>query len=464
MRIALFSIFVFCWIQGFSQDQPMEILGFDDYITRVRQHHPLALQAALKRQVGEATLLQSKGGFDPELNSQLAQKYFEDKTYYSTANANLRIPTWFAAQFEAGYDQNDGVFLNPENNVPSDGLLYAGVSFPLGKGLLIDQRRATFRMAKIYNESTLAEQEMMMNELVYDAGKVYWQWFEAYNVRLVFQEAVVLAKTRFEAVKQQAILGDKPFIDTVEARIQYQNRLLSFQQADLEFRNGGALLSIFLWEDGLLPLELNDDTHPDGFSGVDAISELDFSLDLDMDYLLKTHPSMRLGQFKIDQLEIDRRWKREQLKPTLDLKYNALSQATNDIANNYSVNNYTWGFKLGIPLYLRKERGAIKLNALKIQDAQLDLNQKQQNLNYKAQSSINEWQTTADQLALYRRTVGDYQILLNGERQLFNNGESSLFLVNSREWGFINARLKLIELLVKNRKARLATYYSLGTL
>lgn len=465
MRVAVLFIFLFAGIQAFSQDQAKEILGFEDFITRVKLHHPLAKQASLKREEGEATLLQSKGGFDPKFNSQLAQKYFEDKTYYSTATANLRIPTWFAAQFEAGYDQNDGVFLNPENNVPNNGLLYAGVTLPIGKGLLIDKRRATFRMAKIFNESTQAEQQMMMNELVYDAGKVYWQWFEAYNVRLVFQEAVILAKTRFEAVKQQALLGDKPFIDTVEARIQYQNRLLSFQQADLEFKNGGVLLSIFLWEDGLLPLELNNDTHPDGFNGVDAISELDFSLDLDMDSLLKTHPSMRLGQFKIDQLEVDRKWKREQLKPTVDLKYNALSTATtNDIANNYSVNNYTWGFKVGIPLYLRKERGAIKLNALKIQDAQLELNQKQQNLNYKAQSSINEWQTTADQLILYRRTVSDYQILLNGERQLFQNGESSLFLVNSREWGFINARLKLIDLLAKNRKARLATYYSLGTL
>lgn len=465
MRITFFLVFILCASLGFSQGSDKPLLSFEDFIKRVKDHHPLAKQANLKLQEGEAQVLQSKGAFDPNFNSQLAQKYFEDKSYYSTGSTTLRIPTWFAAQFEAGYELNNGIYLNPESTVPNDGLLYAGVSVPLGKGLLIDKRRAAYKKAKIFQQSTAAEQQLMLNELIYDAGKVYWQWFEAFNVKRVFIEAVVLAKTRFEAVKQQALLGDKPFIDTVEARIQYQNRQLSLQQSELNYLNSSQLLSIFLWEDGLLPLELDRSAKPEDFIGIESFSDLDFSLALDFDSLLKNHPSLQLGQFKIDQLEIDRRWKREQLKPKVDLKYNALSSATQeDLSNNYSPNNYAWGFKVGIPLYLRKERGELKLNELKIQDAELALNQKQQGLNYKIQSSINEWEATADQLVLYQKTVRDYQTLLRGERQLFENGESSLFLVNSRERGFINARLKLIELMVKNRKARLGTYYSLGAL
>ncbi len=463
MRIAFFLVLFLCSEAGFSQDSNNPILTFEAFISRVKEHHPLAKQAKLKLQEGDAKILESKGGFDPNFNSQLAQKYFEDKSYYSTNATTLRIPTWFAAQFEAGYELNNGLFLNPENEVPNDGILYAGISLPLGKGLLIDKRRAAYKKAKIFQQSTEAEQQLMLNELVYEAGKVYWQWFEAYNVKQVFIEAVVLAKARFEAVKQQAILGDKPFIDTVEARIQYQNRKLSLQQAELEYLNNIQLLSIFLWEDGLLPLELELGTQPEGLIGIDSFVDLDYSLGLDFDSLIANHPTLQLGQFKIDQLEIDKRWKREQLKPKVDLKYNALSSANQEeLTNNFSSNNYAWGFKVGIPLYLRKERGALKLNELKIQDAKLELNQKQRGLNYKVRSSINEWKTTADQLALFQKTVKDYQALLNGERELFYNGESSLFLVNSREWGFINARIKLIELLVKNRKARLSSFYSLG--
>jgi hypothetical protein len=54
--------------------------------------------------------------------------------------------------------------------------------------------------------------------------------------------------------------------------------------------------------------------------------------------------------------------------------------------------------------------------------------------------------------------------LLEGERELFRIGESSLFMVNSREMGYINSRAKTIEAFVKNRMARLQTYKSGGLL
>ncbi len=77
---------------------------------------------------------------------------------------------------------------------------------------------------------------------------------------------------------------------------------------------------------------------------------------------------------------------------------------------------------------------------------------------------MNEWSTTVEQINLYERTVQDYNGLLNGELQKFNAGESSLFLVNARELGFINAYIKLIELLTKNRKAELKANYAFGIL
>jgi hypothetical protein len=53
---------------------------------------------------------------------------------------------------------------------------------------------------------------------------------------------------------------------------------------------------------------------------------------------------------------------------------------------------------------------------------------------------------------------------LEGEQNKFSAGESSLFMVNSRELGYINAQIKYLELLTKNRKAVLGTEYSLGVL
>jgi outer membrane protein TolC len=69
-----------------------------------------------------------------------------------------------------------------------------------------------------------------------------------------------------------------------------------------------------------------------------------------------------------------------------------------------------------------------------------------------------------DQIQLSEGNIGNYETLLNAERQKFDIGESSLFLVNSRENKLINAQLKLIELKAKLETSLVALDWSLGRL
>lgn len=446
------------------QAQDSETLTFEEFNDIVRQHHPMAVQAQLIRKKGDATVQMARGGFDPKIGADVSQKQFNGDQYYSLVDAGLKVPTWFGIEAYAGYEQNGGVYLDPENYTSGGGLVYAGLSLPVGRGLFIDERRAELRRAQIYQKSTKVEQRLMMNELLYEAGKAYWKWFEKYQAFQVYQEALELAQFRFNAVKQEAELGDKPSIDTLEAGIQVQNRLLALQQAELEFRNASAMLGIFLWQNGQIPLELEETTIPVDKNTVQLQTTEGLMLDR-MDSLVAYHPYLQQYRFKIDQLKIDRRLKIENLKPQLDLKYNALSQVVgNTPFADLSINNYQWGLQFSMPIPLRKERGALKLAKLKIQNAELDVVDTQAQIGYKINASLNEWNTTREQTALYQRTVQDYLGLLEGERDKFGAGESSLFMVNSRELGYINAQIKYLELLTKNRKAQLSTEYSLGVL
>ena len=83
-------------------------------------------------------------------------------------------------------------------------------------------------------------------------------------------------------------------------------------------------------------------------------------------------------------------------------------------------------------------------------------------LAFKATAAKNQFETIMDQIRLYRLTVEDYGALLEGEQRLFNGGESSLFMINSRESGFINAELKMVELVTKNRLAILKIQHAIG--
>ncbi len=458
----IYIIFLFSHSVLFAQ-KPIT-LSYEDFIDRVKKNHPIAKQAELKLLYGDAYLQKSRGMFDPKAYSEVSQKYFNEKQYYNVTNSGLKIPTWYGLEFGGGYEQNQGIYLDPQNNTPNAGLWYAGASLNLGQGLFIDERRAELRKAQIYVESTQAERQAVYNELIYEAGKFYWDWFISYNVLKVYEDALTLANQRYEAVKQGVLLGDKPSIDTVEAGIQVQNRLLNLQQAQLNFKNNTAQLSVYLWDEGIIPLEITEETIP--YKSEEIKSQtITSNLILQLDSIEYTHPELVQYQFKMEQLGIEKKLKQEMIKPKLNLKYNAITEPVgNDVFSEYNINNYKWGMEFSMPLFVRKERGDLKIAKLKINETELLFDTKKATLIFNAKSSINELETSFNQVNLYANTVKDYAKLLDGEKQKFDAGESSLFMVNSRELGYINTKLKLIELLAKNQKAVIAAQYSLGIL
>ena len=80
-----------------------------------------------------------------------------------------------------------------------------------------------------------------------------------------WDESLRFAEERFVGVKENAILGDIPIIDTVEAQIQLDNRRFDLIQAQTNFLNAGHILNTYLWSSELIPLELKEDTKPREF-------------------------------------------------------------------------------------------------------------------------------------------------------------------------------------------------------
>jgi hypothetical protein len=67
-------------------------------------------------------------------------------------------------------------------------------------------------------------------------------------------------------------------------------------------------------------------------------------------------------------------------------------------------------------------------------------------------------------MEVYRNNLNNYEKLWQSEKRLFESGESSLFMINSREMSYINAQLKLNDLSNKYQKASLDAEYSFGQL
>ena len=350
----------------------------DAYLEWVKAYHPVIQRADLLERVGAAYELKARGGFDPKAFGNIERKSFDGKTYFTIGDSGLKLPSWLGAEFKAGYAWTNGGFLNPENNLPTSGQAYAGVTWSLGRGLLIDERRATLQKAAILQQANVAERRSIQNDVLLDAGKAYWEWVNAYNDWRIYQEAFRLAEVRLAGVREGFRQGDKPAIDTLESLISVQNRQISVNESRLNYENASRILSNFLWYENELPVEISDLLRPPFYQNI-AIDEAVAVLIDQSENPIVRHPELQQLQFQQQELEVDRRLKREQLKPQVDVSFNFLADGWDFVNrpkdageingwNALLTENYKAGVKVGMPLFLRKERGDLQLADLKLLD------------------------------------------------------------------------------------------------
>lgn len=457
--IFIFVFLIFC-IDAFAQIDSINKLSFDNFLQMVKKHHPLAKQANLIVSNAQANSLQAKGNFDPKLFYDFRNKFYDSKTYYQLGNGGFYVPTWFGLEFKAGYEQNQGSYIDPENLTPENGLLYSQISFPLLQGLLIDERRSVLKQANLFKELSEFDKINAINELLYKAGKSYLDWHLSYSNLQVLENAVALSQLRFEAIKRTSILGDRPYIDTIEAKIQWQDRIVNLQQGLMDFRTKSLLVSNFLWIENNIPIELSKNTIP---SSDEIINENYLSANVvKIDSVINVHPNLKVYEFKLKQLAIEKKFKQDKLKPNLRVNYNPLFKADN--LNLSYQNNYKWGVSLGFPILLRKERGDLQLTKIKIENTKFETLNKRNELTNKTKASINEFNSFKNQLEVFAGNVLNYERLWLSEKQLFDSGESSLFMINSREMSYINSQIKLNEIKNKTQKSALELEYNFGVL
>ena len=136
------------------------------------------------------------------------------------------------------------------------------------------------------------------------------------------------------------------------------------------------------------------------------------------------------------------------------------------LSSTYSLSpeNYKWGVNFSFPLFLRKERGALAQTKIKIQDTQLYRDNKRLELQNKILAYAEQTEVLQNQVERIAIQVYNYQLLYNGEIQKFDAGESTLFLINSRQQKLIEAQQKQLELEFKWRKAQTYLDWVNGTL
>lgn len=440
-------VFLMMSISLIAQEKKDNELTYNEFLGYVKKYHPMVKSANLQINNAQANLMMARGGFDPKIEVDFDKKQFKDKTYYSILNSSFKIPTWYGIEVKAGFDNSEGVYLNPENTLPNKGLSSLGINLPLGQGLLINQRMADLQKAKIQLQWSQAERKLQSIEVLYAASIAYFNWKLNYSQVQLYKNYLKNAEVRYNGVSRLIENGDKSAIDSIEAGITVRSRKLNLEDSELKLAKSKLELSNYLWLENNVPLEIQDNIIPEDQLGLTIQETLKTNDLLIPNTAIENHPKINALQSKIAILEVDRKLKATNLLPKIDLGYYYLSEPS--YWNSTNFENFKIGVNFSYPLFLRKERGGLQMAKFKIQDAQFALDLERVQLKNKIVSQQIEINSLVKQRKLISALVKDYDAMLTSEERLFTFGESSLFLINSRENNLVGSQLS--ELNMENR-------------
>lgn len=426
-----------------SQNFNQEELTFEEFLGYVKKYHPLVKQANLEVSSAQARLMTARGGFDPKIEVDYSKKEFKGTEYYSLLNSSFKIPTWYGIEVKAGFDDTDGEYYNPQNRTPEAGLTSLGVSVALGQGMFINQRMADVREGKLQVKLSDAERRLRAIAVLAKASEAYFEWRKSYNEAELYKNYLGFASARFEGVRKLIEAGDSPAIDSVEAKITVRNRELNFENGNLKLAKARLNLANYLWIENV-PVELGEMVKPE----TNLIQTIEQTLRTDAMMVdvqsLDSHPKIQSLETKMSILEVNRQLKANSLLPKVNVGYNYISEP--QYWNSFNADDYKFNVDFSFPIFLRKERGSLKMAKIKIQDLQFDIGQQRLELKNKIKAQQTEIASLRRQKKVIDDLVKDYSTMLNSEEKLFSFGESSIFLINSRENNLVSAKLSQISL------------------
>lgn len=435
-------------------------LSETNFIRQVIAYHPALKAAEFGVALGEAEIQAAAGQFDPNLGLGFERKFFSDKLYFNKYKATILQPiSPFGIDLSGGFEYNAGINLNPENSSGTSGVGFVGIDMPLISGLLTDQRRTRVTLSKINLEGEKQKFRAAKNDLLFDALDKYWSWIIELRKFQLLQEVTSNNQRVLNGIRSSFSAGELAEIDTLEANVQYQrlNILLNNQQITVNLRFNQ--LRNFIWDENL-KTNFNSFIIPAGSTSPEIISTLS-----EFEKNLALNPQLRLLEIERRKLKAERQLRKEFVKPKLDLQAKILYDPSRTITEQPWLNeNYNFGTKLGFPLFFRTARAELQKNRINLDQNELRIN----DLKFNLQNRLNNIDFTikqlSSQLSLLELLVNDSRKLYEAELKKFDLGESSIFLLVSRENQFLQNTLSLLDLELRNVIENYRLYHLFGRL
>ncbi len=459
MRRPILSIALACILlvsaPAMTQDQgtPSKRLTLPEVLAQVEENHPKLRGAQLVNQIASAKVLEKRGAFDPSVGlASTYQSYNsssspgKESDYFSNSATVFRTDP-SGIKWEAGWINNQGSVKSPASSTGDAGEFFVGASVPLLRGLNINEKSVGLRQAEVVQERVTFDYKRLRLAVLLDAGSAYYNWVTSVVQREIVQENLVLAQQRAKQVAIMIEAGDRPRIDQVEADREVQKRQESLLKADRIIQKSAIKLALYLWNSegeaqDIPPEDLAPRSLPES-QQVDDVRIASLQVEA-----LDLRPELRTLRLDTSIVELDRDLAKNLRLPQLDLKLRPGA----DLGNNGVGLTFKAGLELVIPLATRTADGKERAASIKLEKLSLDQVEMVRRILLQVQDAAGEVEATRARL---ERALEVYRLnreLEEAERLKFQLGDSSLFLVNSRERSTVEAALSVLA--IRNEQAQ----------
>jgi len=426
-------------------------LTLEEVLNSVESQYPVLMAAIQERAMAEGKALGAQGAFDTKLEAKSEMNqfgFYKNRINGAEVSQPLRN---LGGEVFGGYKRGQGNFGPWEQDLLSlsGGEWSGGVRLPLFRNREIDERRTDLMIAELSINLANASIEKQRLKLFETAAKFYWEWASA-GLKLQVAEALLqIAEERNRQVEEQVDAGQVAAIEIVDNRRAIFQRRSAVVGAERAVQNAAFELSLFYRGDDGRPLVAARERLPQ----LPEPSELNADeIEADLMRALARRPEI-LGTL-VEQQQSDAALKlaQNQMKPEIDVSAQyGRDNGTGSITKRGS--EFIAGLTLKTPFQRRKAKGEMAVQQAKLAQLDQKLRFARDRVSVEVRDAVSALQAAFQRLELTRLESEAAQQLADAERERFDLGDSTLFVVNLRELSAADARFKVISSLAEYHKA-----------
>ena len=428
-----------------------QFLTIHDVLENINKHHPITYSSFLQLQYAKANQQRASGNFDPVIQYDFKQKTLDNKKYYQNQFFEVDFNTKSPITPLIGYENNNGTYINPESITGNSGLSYVGFEFSALKNLITDQRRTALKQAKVFQVQSEIVQRQIIQNLHLNIWNQYISWYVFEEQKNILSSSIALSNDRQIAIRKLFVAGGCSGFDTLETSVQLNQFVTKQKEVAIYSVKTKILFTAHLWnsvktnqEIEFTPISIKSNILPSNkfFEQLETkfLAQLE-----NTDSFISNQPDLQIYFQKNNSLKLDIQLKQSYVLPKLDLKYQYLNKDILPINGSSALDNHRFGVSFSTPLYFRTSRGELKTAKLKLLENQFETTLKQREIETKLLALKKQTLAFKEILDMLKNVETGYYQLYQMEIKKFESGDGTIFLLNSRETKYLEAKLKTIE-------------------